>query len=75
MMFAFSFVLPVPGVELEAFVDRTTSQNTGTSSAAIPRRLIPTRVRQPPNWAGVMTIRAVLGVAATRATAADALTL
>ncbi|MGH9249159.1 MAG: hypothetical protein ACRD0W_06550 [Acidimicrobiales bacterium] len=74
-MFADSVVFPVPGVEFVAFVERTTSQNTGTADAVTPSNPIRNFRRHAPNWAGVITIRAVFAVAATRATAADVSTL
>src|SRR5262245_8750455 len=68
-MFDESYVLPVPGVELVALVDRTISQSTGTAEAVTPSKLIVIQVSTPPNCAGVITIRQVLAVAATNATA------
>jgi hypothetical protein len=65
-----SVVLAVPGVELVAFVDRTTSQNTGTAVAVTPSKPIRNFFRSPPNDDGVITISAVFAVAADRATAA-----
>jgi hypothetical protein len=70
VMFADSDVFAVPGVEFVAFVDRTTSQNTGTAVAVTPSNPIRNFLISPPNVDGVITIRAVFAVAAASATAA-----